>query len=81
MFYFYPTGEGLTGVSFDKLPDSQHSPEVVYEKTEKQTHLKSVSCYKAMVIARMLRVHFQILAPDGYEVYVVMMILKDWAYY
>lgn len=66
------------GLSFHKLRDPQRSPNVAYVKTDskKRAHFLSLSCCKAMVISRFLRVYFQTLAPDGYQVCVVMLILK-----
>lgn len=64
-FYFYPTEEWLIGLPFNELHVLQCSLRVaMWGLIQKQTYFKSVSCCKAMVISRSLKIwHFQILAP------------------
>lgn len=46
---------------------------LMWRQTQKEACFLSLSCCKAMVIYRFLRAYFQTLAPDGYQVYVVML--------
>lgn len=67
-FYFYPTGEWHIGLPFNELHVLRCSLRVaMWRLIQKQTYFQSVSCCKAMVISRSLKVwHFQILAPFGF---------------
>ena len=67
-FYFYPTEEWVIGLPFNKLHVLQCSLRVaMWRLIQKQTYFKSVSCCKAMVISRSLKIwHFQNLALVGF---------------